>query len=232
MKLVHIEPHARLDAHELVAVLAEEGAKPDGGKELSVRDHAWNGFQGEFRETRTADAAHQRVLGVGLGKLAALDAERVRRLAALVAQRAESLGAKSAALLVPRAAVEKLGAAAVGTALAEGALLGSYRFDKRKSKSKPAKLETLTLVGPKDLANGIERGRVYAAANAYTRDLQNDPANLLTPKDLAAAAKTLAKAGRITVAVHDEAALKKLGMGLLLGVAAGSKQPPRLVHAL
>ncbi|MBL8863335.1 MAG: leucyl aminopeptidase family protein [Planctomycetes bacterium] len=230
MKLVHIEPHARLDAHELVAVLVEEGSKPDAGKELAVRDFAWKGFQGEFREVRSADAAHQRVLAVGLGKLASLDAERVRRLGALVAQKAEAAGAKSAALLVPRAVVERLGAHGAGTALAEGALLGGYRFEKRKSKSKPAKLETLALVAPKDLGPGIERGKVLAAACAFTRDLQNDPANLLTPKDLAAAAKGLAKAGRITCAIHDERALKRLGMGLLLGVAAGSKQPPRLVH--
>lgn len=230
MKLIHIESHARLDAHELVAVLAEEGTKPDAGKELAVRDFAWSGFAGEFRESRSADAAHQRVLGVGIGKLAALDAERLRRLGALVAQKAEGLGAKRAALIVPRTIVDKLGATVVGTALAEGALLGSYRFEKGKSKSKSPKLETLAIVAPKDCAAGIERGRVLAEACAFTRDLQNEPANRLTPIDLANAAKGLAKTGRITCAIHDEKAMAKLGMGLLLGVAAGSRQAPRLVH--
>ncbi|MCY2961659.1 MAG: leucyl aminopeptidase family protein [Planctomycetota bacterium] len=230
MKLTHIESHARLDAHELVAVLALEGDKPDVGKELAVRDFAWKGFLGEFRETRSADAAHQRVLAVGLGKAALLDTERLRRLGALVAQKAESAAAKSCALIVPRSIVEKLGAEAVGTALAEGALLGSYRFEKAKSKPKPQKLETFAIVAPKDCGPGIEKGRVLAEACAFTRDLQNEPANRLTPKDLAAAAKGLVKTGRITCTVHDEKALEKLGMGLLLGVAAGSRQPPRLVH--
>ncbi len=230
MKLTHIESHARLDAHELVAVLAEEGTKPDVGKELAVRDYAWNGFSGEFRESRSADAAHQRVLGVGVGKLSALDAERLRRLGALIAQKAEAQGAKRAALIVPRAIVDKIGAAVVGTALAEGALLGSYRFEKGKSKSKSLKLETLSIVAPKDCAAGIERGRILAEACAFTRDLQNEPPNRLTPIELANAAKGLVKTGRITCAIHDEKAMAKLGMGLLLGVAAGSRQPPRLVH--
>ncbi len=230
MKLNHIDSHTRLDAHELVAVLAEEGSKPEVGKELAVRDFAWTGFSGEFRESRSADAAHQRVLGVGIGKLSALDAERVRRLGALVAQKAEAQGAKRAALIVPRIVIEKLGAAVVGTALAEGALLGSYRFEKGKSKSKSPKLETFSLVAPKDCAAGIERGRILAEACAFTRDLQNEPANRLTPIELANAAKGLARTGRITCTIHDEKAMAKLGMGLLLGVAAGSRQPPRLVH--
>jgi leucyl aminopeptidase len=62
------------------------------------------------------------------------------------------------------------------------------------------------------------------------RDLQNQPANVLTPRELAAAAKGLAKKGRITCRIVDEKEMKQLGMGLLLGVAAGSRQPPRLVH--
>ncbi len=230
MKLTHIESHARLDAHELVAVLALEGDKPETGKELAVRDFAWKGFLGEFRETRSADAAHQRVLAVGLGKLVNLDAERLRRIAALVAQKAETAGAKTCALIVPRAVVEKLDATLIGTALAEGALLGSYRFDKAKSKPKTAKLETFAIVAPMDCGPGIEKGRVLAEACAFTRDLQNEPANRLTPNDLADAAKKLAKAGRITCTIHDEKAMAKLGMGLILGVAAGSRQPPRLVH--
>lgn len=230
MKLTHIESHARLDAHELVAVLTLEGEKPETGKELAVRDFAWKGFLGEFRETRSADAAHQRVLAVGIGKIASLDTERLRRIGALVAQKAESAGARTCALIVPRAIVEKLDAADVGTALAEGALLGSYRFDKAKSKPKAQKLESFAIVAPRDCAAGIEKGRVLAEACAFTRDLQNEPANRLTPKDLAAAARGLVKAGRITCSIHDEKALEKLGMGLLLGVAAGSRQAPRLVH--
>jgi leucyl aminopeptidase len=80
------------------------------------------------------------------------------------------------------------------------------------------------------LARGFERGRATAEANAFARDLQNQPANLLTPRDLAAAAKGLARRGRITCSVLTEADMKRLGMGLLLGVAQGSRQPPRFVH--
>ncbi len=230
MKLVHLEPHARLDAHEMVVVLVIEGAKPELSKDLAVRDWAWNGFQGEFREARSADSAHRRVLAIGAGKLSALDAERVRRIAALAVQKAEAAGAKTAALVVPRAIVDKLGAPVVGLALAEGAVLGAYKWEKGKTKTKPAKLETFALVAAKDMGPAIEKGRALAEACAFTRDLQNEPANRLTPSDLADSAKTLVKPGRITCNVIDEKAMAKLGMGLLLGVAAGSRQPPRLIH--
>jgi leucyl aminopeptidase len=233
MKLLHLEPNARLDAHELAVFFAFEGQKPELPKDVALRDFALKDFKGEFREVRACDAQDgpvQRVLVIGLGKEEALDAERLRRVAALAVQKAEGAAAKNCALVVPRALSDKAGPERLGQAFAEGALLGAYRWEKGKSKPKEPKLQTAAVVGPKDLGPALERGRALAEACAFVRDLQNEPANRLTPRDLADAAKKLVKGQRVRCTVHDEAALKRMGMGLLLGVAAGSRQPPRLVH--
>jgi leucyl aminopeptidase len=68
-------------------------------------------------------------------------------------------------------------------------------------------------------------------ANTFARDLQNAPANRMTPRDLASAARAIARRSpRITVRVLDEKAMVKQKMGLLLSVSRGSAEPARLIH--
>lgn len=74
------------------------------------------------------------------------------------------------------------------------------------------------------LANGICNGM------RLCKDLGNSPANHCTPTDLANTAKTLAKGeAKLRTEVLDEAAMKKLNMGSLLSVSAGSEQPAKLI---
>ncbi len=235
MKIQTAAPSKKLAATGLLVLFAPEGSKPELPAGVKVAPGAFDEFKGEFREARVADALTgpaKRVLAVGLGKKDAIDAEKLRRAAALSVQRAEGLGAASATIVANGLAVDPAGGAErAGTALAEGAILGAYKFEMGKSQTKEAKLKTTTLVGSgAPFARGVEHGEITAAANAFVRDLQNQPANLLTPRGLAAAAKGLAKKQRITCRIVDDKEMKRLRMGLLLGVAAGSREPPRLVH--
>jgi len=234
MKLTFQAFSSRVPNTHLLAIPFCEGEKPRLPQGIALAKFGLADLKGEWKETRVADATGgpaRRVLFYSLGKKSALDVERARRFAAVAVQRAEALGAQSAAILAPQWLCDALGAERAGQALAEGARLGSYRFEEGKSKPKPTKLGScVVLAAAKSAAGGFERGLVLAEANAFARDLQNRPANLLTPRDLAAAGRTLAKAGRIAVQILDEDDMKKMGMGLLLGVAAGSRQPPRLVH--
>src|SRR5258705_9618601 len=61
------------------------------------------------------------------------------------------------------------------------------------------------------------------------RELSNEPGNVLTPREFAARATALAKAAGLGVEVLDEKQIADLKMGLLLGVARGSEQPPRMI---
>jgi leucyl aminopeptidase len=235
MKLTVAPSSRKLSETALLVLFAFEGARPELPAGVKLPAGALDEFKGEFRETRIADAIAgpaKRVLAIGLGKKETLDAERVRRGAAIGVQRAEGAPAATCTIVADDATVAALGGAErAGIALAEGAILGSYRFEKGKSKTKPARLASTTLVGAgATFARGVERGTITANANAFVRDLQNQPANLLTPRDLANAAKGLVRRGRIACRIVDEKEMKRLGMGLLLGVAQGSRQPPRLVH--
>lgn len=233
MKLNFQKLGARIPTVDLLVVPVFEGEKVKLPAGFELAKVATSAFKGELREVRLADAlkgSSDRVLLVGLGKERDLDPERVRRTAAIASLRAESSGSTSAAIVVPQALVDGVGAERAGVALAEGAVLGAYRYEENKSKPKGAKLETVTILGPASLSDGVAKGTVIAEANAFVRDLQNKPANLLTPSDLADAAEALEKPGRVTVRVFDKRDIEKMGMGLLLGVAQGSRQPPRLLH--
>ncbi|MGH2668115.1 MAG: leucyl aminopeptidase [bacterium] len=123
-------------------------------------------------------------------------------------------------------------------ALAEGALLGLYRFGKYKKagEEKQRAIEQFTLlerdknkVGA--LEQGVRLGRVLAEATTSARDLVNEPANNLTPLELAGRAKRMLSRLNITVRTLDRSEMKRLGMGALLGVAQGSQNPPKLIVA-
>jgi leucyl aminopeptidase len=118
--------------------------------------------------------------------------------------------------------------------LALGMRLRAYRFDRYKTKrkdddDKPAavKLE----IGVGDVARTRsawgERGGL-ADAVLFTRDLINEPANVLYPVEFARRAGTLKRLG-VAVDVFDVAAMKRLGMGALLGVGQGSAHDSRMV---
>src|SRR3972149_2341588 len=57
----------------------------------------------------------------------------------------------------------------------------------------------------------------------------NEPANLFTPSDMADRAQALAKDAGLECQVLERADMEKMGMGALLGVAAGSVQPPKFI---
>ncbi len=119
--------------------------------------------------------------------------------------------------------------------IAFGLELGSYRFDKYKTKQKPEslpKLETVTFVGGQKLS--LKAYAPYAAlANAvrYVRDLINEPANNLTPEILAAEIKRLSYLG-LKIEILDEKQMKAKGFNLALSVAQGSCNKPRVAVLL
>lgn len=76
----------------------------------------------------------------------------------------------------------------------------------------------------------LREGQAIGNGIKLARDLGNRPGNICTPTYLARRATELGKGRRsLTVEVLDEAAMKKLGMGSLLSVAQGSKQPAKLI---
>jgi leucyl aminopeptidase len=174
------------------------------------------------------------VIAVGVGAPGDVDLERLRVVGALAAKRAAELEARSLAWVV----ADGPDAAARAAALAEGVVLACYRFDRFRSErpeDPPAvRLDRLVLAtspGAQQAVAAEARVAVVAAEAANrARELQDLPANALTPQALAARAEEIAAADqRLEVEVLDRAAIVAGGMGGLAAVSQGTAAEPRLI---
>ena len=194
------------------------------------------GFRGAANETAFLPMGKQWVLVVGFGKAKDFSLEKVRQFAGTAAKVVRARGYTSLSLPVLRDRV--LGdAATTAQAVAEGALLGLYRYDRLKQVPKHEKskhLEAITLVVERSgdvaaAARGVKKAEVIAEAVSLARDLINGPANLVTPTVLANQARQLAKQYRLKCTVIPFAQLKRLGFGGIVGVAQGSNHPAQFI---
>ena len=117
--------------------------------------------------------------------------------------------------------------------LAFGGLLQSYRFNKyfeKRAKDKELKIQSLTIACADAAAvkKEFSEYEILAKNIFFVRDLVSEPCNILHPESYAEICKTLKKDG-LEVEVLNEAAMKKLGMGALLGVGQGSEKESQLV---
>ena len=112
-----------------------------------------------------------------------------------------------------------------------------YRFTEMKSgrKKKPMQLSGYGHAIAKrgdaaKAARGAEHGDAIATGVRLAKDLGNLPANVCTPSYLARAAKKLAAGnGKLTTKILNETEMKRLGMGSLLSVTAGTAEPAKLI---
>ncbi len=167
---------------------------------------------------------------VGLGKREEFEPERARVAAALAVKEAPALNARSLAWLLPDPADDEATAAALVT----GTILGAYRFDRFRSADpedpSPARIESLTLLGPESVAPAAEAARVCAEAQNRARDLQSLPSNVATPSYLAARAEEIAAASEaVSVEVLGRAEITTKEMGGLVAVSQGSAEEPKLI---
>jgi len=217
----------------LSPALAAVDAKLDGGLAAMLQGERFEGKAGQLAYLYAGGRLPAaRVIVVGLGPKRGADAEAVRRAASAGVRRARDLGAAAAAVFMPP---DGLTARARAQAVAEGAVLGTYRFDKYLKEKSPKTIESVAVVEPDRrqqpaAREGARAGEVWASATCATRDLVNEPANVVTPTYLADRARELGEAPGCRVRVLDRDECLELGMGAYLGVAQGSVEPPRFIH--
>ena len=194
-------------------------------------------FQGHPGDTQMlygiTGIAAARILLLGLGKRNDLNARRFGEALAKAAPALQDANLSSAAIVLPehddcyamvRDAVISI----------EGAL---YLFTECKSEAEPPRhpLRQLTFVTHnrrhlRRMQRASEHGRAIASGSALARDLANLPGNICTPSYLADQARKLARGNRkMKVSVLEEKDMQKLGMGALLSVSRGSRQPAKLI---
>src|SRR4029453_2272370 len=120
-------------------------------------------------------------------------------------------------------------------AATEGIALSAFSPDRYKSGERGAPPTDQALIvevnidHPSEVEAAIERGRILGESSNIARELSNEPSNVLTPTVFAERATEICEAAGIGVDVLDDRDIESLGMGLLLGVARGSAEPPRVI---
>ena len=190
------------------------------------------------RDFHRGQGAFPRVLLVGLGEADAVDSEGLRRAAAVAVQGRQRLrAARLAACTFPtgsRSWPVARSTRVCGTS-PRALVLGAYEYQGAKAVKKDAKASQETdPVGrwySSGFSRGAKKGLALADACNFTRELQNKSGNQLRPADMASHARKLAsRSPQITCKVFDEAAMRKMGMGLFLSVSQGSDYPAKMIH--
>jgi leucyl aminopeptidase len=180
-----------------------------------------------FRHLAVTHAAGRRLIVVGLGARGDFDPERARGAAAAAVARARDLATRRLCWELPHHVGDE-----VAAALVEGTALAAYRFDRYKAPAgdAPAALEALTVAAHDDVSEAVRRGETVAAAANRARDLQNTPANDMTPSAVAEAARAVAdEVEGVTVEVEGREGIRARSMGCFAGVAQGSDEEPALI---
>jgi len=223
-------PELSADLH--VTMLAEGAELPE---QLAGAAGAADARAGYRKLALLHPGAPERLLVAGLGDPAELDAEKLRVLGGLVAREARRYEATRVAWDL--SGVAPLAPDAAAAAIAEGVILGSYRFDRYLAadadEPRSPDLEGLVLSsadGANELAPALRAARVRAEAANRARELQNLPANVVTPSFLSDRARQLAADHEaITAEILGREAIADRGLGGLAAVAAGSEQEPQLI---
>lgn len=116
--------------------------------------------------------------------------------------------------------------------LMEAFLLSQYKFDKYKEVKEDKKEEKkaeLVLIGENKFEAELKEATTLAEATILSRDLVNEPANIIYPETLAAAVEKCGKENGFEVEILGEDKIEELKMEAFLSVARAAEKRPRLI---
>ena len=178
----------------------------------------------------------ERVLLVGCGKETEFDENNYRKATAAAIRLLNDTGATDMTSYLPELEVKGRDLAWKVRLAVETTAETLYRFEQLKSQTSderhPLGKVILMVPGHDDLAAGqtaVEEGRAVSAGVALAKDLGNLPGNICTPSYLAEQALALQDQYTIKTTVLEAADMQALGMGALLSVARGSRQPAKFI---
>lgn len=191
------------------------------------------------------------LLVVGLGDGSRLEARSLVSASAVAARRAGSLKDHRMVSLLHEAPIPDVEEGERMEAVVQGILLGSYKFERYRSKgdedksasprkrnrssgSKPKQEQLdVSLLAESKLARKmrprVESARIAAQGQLLARDLANTPGNVATPEYLSKEARRIAREAGLTCKVMGVQELKQRKMAGILAVGQGSENPPRLI---
>jgi len=226
-----------------------EGTRTLGG-DLAAMNEALGGtisrliekgeIKGKLCETTViyslGNLASARIAVVGLGKRQEFTKDRLRQAIAEASRNLQKKGATKIIAGIPDVSAIDIPIDGTIQAIVEGAIMGSYNFDKYKTNNNKEenRIESLQIVtlqkhSPSLIESGVTKGKAVAEAINIARDMVNEPANQMTPQIMAETAKKIAGQYKLELMVLEKDKMKEIGMGALLGVSEGSCQPPKMI---
>jgi leucyl aminopeptidase len=181
----------------------------------------------KFKHLAVTHAEGKRWIVAGLGDRERFDAERARVIAALVGDRARELSSEELCWELPHHSDDL-----VAGGFVEGTVLGAYKFDRYKAKDAEngGGLKKLCVSDHDDRAKTVAAASIVAHAANAARDLQNAPANDMTPQALATRAKEVADSEQgVSCQVMGRDEIVAAGMGCFAAVAQGTYAEPQLI---
>jgi leucyl aminopeptidase len=223
------KPIAEVDTDALI-VVGFEGTAPEGPTgALSKELYDAGEFSGKSLEFailhRPAELKAKRLVLAGGGKRAEFNPAELRKLSGAMLRTLKSKGVRNIAMALD----EQFRSDDFAAAAVEGALLGDLEANRYKTdpKKNEKQVTSFSVLGGSQAA--VDRGRILADAQNFSRNLANEPANVLTPTRLAESARELAAAFGLECEILDQDRMRQLGMGALLGVSQGSAEPPAMI---
>ncbi len=189
------------------------------------------GFEGASSQTLTlpGSGGSKATVLIGVGELRELGSNELRNIAATAARACARYESVSTTLATVRRSAAKENAHVI----VEGMALALHRWvDLKNDKGGLPKLTKVTLVAATDTASvkaGMDAGVTTATAVCMARDLANTPPSHLTARQFAEIATSVARTSGLKSTVYNRDELQAMGCGGLVGVNAGSVEPPRMV---
>lgn len=178
----------------------------------------------------------QRILLIGCGKQSGLSVSQYRAVIGAAIQALTDAGIKEAISYLAEVEVIARSSAWKIQQGSEAVIYNLYRFTQLKSEKNgtlPALKKLTWHVADNKQLKACQRaakiGHAVGNGMVLTRDLGNLPGNICTPSYLASSAKKLARRFALKVKVLEQKQMQALGMGSLLSVSRGSRQPPKLI---
>jgi leucyl aminopeptidase len=240
-------PFAAIDADALVVPWFEDegpGAVPDidhasGGevaRALESKEFAGRAYDVFMAGVQDPAWRARRLALVGAGKRGNAGSDLVRKLATAAGLWARQHRIARMGFVMRSDIGERAQAPEMAQAVAEGLTLSEFDGGSYKTRDHDLPVSagwTIVVAGGEQSASHVRgaaaRGRVLGECSNLARELANEPGNTLTPREFARRASLIASEAGVAVEVLDEVRIAQLGMGLLMGVARGSSEPPRLM---
>ncbi|MBT3549127.1 MAG: leucyl aminopeptidase [Gammaproteobacteria bacterium] len=193
-----------------------------------------NNFTGDIGDNRTFDDLENKfqITLFGLGTKEKFGPISFSRSISLIIKKIEMTNAKSLSLNIDNIISNKLAISAefIVSSIENSFYKYSHKKDKVVSKIKECNFISKNAISSKSFNKSVSIGKAIASGIGLAKDLGNTPPNICTPTYLSAEAIKLKKINKlIKITVLNEAKMKSLGMGSLLSVSQGSKQPAKLV---